>query len=159
MREIILPHTFYALENEAFVGCSNLESITFLYDEQNAAWDEWPFIDPSAVEGCVNLKTIYGYNGWGLDYDAKKIGAEFIALDKTPDVIPSFSIELGKYSETDAVKIFWKKCPDVSGYEMEISSSSYFRSGQIHLYTENLIILKISLTGLRPNQTVRIMYA
>ena len=126
LREIILPHTFYALENEAFVGCSNLESITFLYDEQNAAWDEWPFIDPSAVEGCVNLKTIYGYNGWGLDYDAKKIGAEFIALDKTPDVIPSFSIELGKYSETDAVKIFWKKCPDVSGYEMEISSSSDF---------------------------------
>ena len=126
LREIILPHTFYALENEVFVGCSNLESITFLYDEQNAARDEWPFIDPSAVEGCVNLKTIYGYNGWGLDYDAKKIGAEFIALDKTPDVIPSFSIELGKYSETDAVKIFWKKCPDVSGYEMEISSSSYF---------------------------------
>ena len=56
LREIILPHTFYALENEAFVGCSNLESITFLYDEQNAARDEWPFIDPSAVEGCVNLK-------------------------------------------------------------------------------------------------------
>ena len=54
LREIILPHTFYALENEAFVGCSNLESITFLYDEQNAARDEWPFIDPSAVEGCVN---------------------------------------------------------------------------------------------------------
>lgn len=157
--EIILPHTFYALENEAFVGCSNLESITFLYDEQNAARDEWPFIDPSAVEGCVNLKTIYGYNGWGLDYDAKKIGAEFIALDKTPDVIPSFSIELGKYSETDAVKIFWKNALMYLGMRWRLVAHHIFRSGQIHLYTENLIILKISLTGLRPNQTVRIMYA
>ena len=45
------------------------------------------------------------------------------------------------------------------GMRWRLVAHHIFRSGQIHLYTENLIILKISLTGLRPNQTVRIMYA
>lgn len=121
LQKIVLPRNICLLNNEEFAGCKNLKSITFLYDDGNMFSDK-PGITKSAVRNCTNLKTIYGYNGLYLDSTAENLGLKFVALDKTPSIVPSFSATPGK----ETIKVSWKMRTDISGYEIQISSFKNF---------------------------------
>lgn len=135
------------LEKEEFVGCTNLKSITFLCNNKFYGNSN---IEKSSVEGCKNLKIIYGYKGLDLEYAAKYIGAKFVALDKPPKLVPSLKISI----QNGSFKATWNKISNVAGYEIEYSDDKTFAysndQGDSSVSNKTSSVTFKSLT---PNQT------
>ena len=141
LQQIVFPCNYAPnLGSEDFKNCKSLESITFLCDDQDLSSKS--FLDSSAFEGCVNLKTIYGYGCFDIERVAEEIGVQFICLDPKPDNITSISVNVDK----SMVSISWEGyTDDLSGIEFQINDSKDFPEDEhidYQVYESNLYMCR-----------------
>lgn len=128
LKKIVIPSKVEEIVSDAFWGCSNLTKIYFT--GKAPVFDEW-YDDGGSIFGNVTATAYYpkGDKSWTSD-KLQNYGGKLTWKTWSPNQPKGVSLVSVTNQKGKKLKVTWKKNAAATGYEVQYSTSSKFKSAK-----------------------------